>query len=150
MKATDNGSQDQHRTNTEPKRELAPHPDNTNTETQLDEILADLVSKVHEAIVVRDDWDMKEEAYVEAKAAINTIIARERLDSLLQQAIDASGNEFSMGYDDSGCFWRFYYGSRGAGSMMEGWPTFNSESPEPLEALREFINALKNGEGKHE
>lgn len=64
--------------------------------------------------------------------------------NLLQKAIDMSGNEFSMGYDDSGCFWRFYYGNRGAGRMMEGWPQFNSESPEVLEALQEFINYLNS------
>lgn len=62
---------------------------------------------------------------------------------LLIKAIDLSGNEFAMGYDDSGCFWRFYYGSRGAGTMMEGWPSFNSESPEVHEALGEFIKHME-------
>lgn len=63
-------------------------------------------------------------------------------DSLLEQVIEASGNEFSMGYDDSNCFWRFYYGNRGAGSMMDGWPSFNSESADVREALQEFLQTL--------
>jgi hypothetical protein len=54
-----------------------------------------------------------------------------------------SGNEFAMGYDDSGCFWRFYYGRRGAGSMMEGWPKFDSESSDVEEAIAEYIEFLK-------
>lgn len=70
-----------------------------------------------------------------------------KTDSLLKHAIDMSGNEFAMGYDDSGCFWRFYYGSRGAGSMMESWPSFNSQSPEVLDALQEFIDYLEKGSG---
>lgn len=61
-------------------------------------------------------------------------------DALLVQAADGSGNEFAMGYDDSGCFWRFYAGARGAGSML-GDPVFHSESPEPLEALREYLES---------
>jgi hypothetical protein len=64
------------------------------------------------------------------------------LSAKLLAAIDASGNEFAMGYDDSGCFWRFYYGNRGAGSMMAGWPQFNSESPEVEEALDEYLSHL--------
>lgn len=61
-----------------------------------------------------------------------------QVDNLLVQAANSSGNEFAMGYDDSGCFWRFYAGARGAGSMM-GEPVFHSESPEPLEALKEYL-----------
>lgn len=68
--------------------------------------------------------------------------------SKLQKAIDMAGNEFAMGYDDSGCFWRFYYGSRGAGSMMEGWPQFNSKSADVEEALQEFIEYLKKANPK--
>lgn len=51
-----------------------------------------------------------------------------------------------MGYDDSGCFWRFYYGSRGAGSMMEGWPMFQSESPDVEEALIEYIRYMQRNQ----
>jgi hypothetical protein len=29
-------------------------------------------------------------------------------------------NEIAFGYDDSGCFWHFQYGPRGAGGMMDG------------------------------
>lgn len=29
-------------------------------------------------------------------------------------------NEFSLGWNDAGCFWHFQYGNRGAGYMMEG------------------------------
>lgn len=64
----------------------------------------------------------------------------------LRKAIDLSGNEFAMGYDDSGCFWRFYYGSRGAGSMMEGWPMFQSESPDVEEALIEYIRYMQRNQ----
>lgn len=63
---------------------------------------------------------------------------------LLTKAIDMAGNEFAMGYNDSGCFWRFYYGNRGAGSMMEGWPSFISESDDVYEALQEFIKHLED------
>lgn len=68
----------------------------------------------------------------------------------LKTAVEISGNEFAMGYDDSGCFWRFYSGARGAGSMM-GKPVFHSESPEPVEALREYISHMtQDGSPKHD
>ena len=60
----------------------------------------------------------------------------------LEEAVELSGNEFAMGYDDSGCFWRFYAGNRGAGSMI-GNPVFHSESADPTEALREYIAARR-------
>ena len=64
----------------------------------------------------------------------------ERLGGLLQDAIDMSGNEFAMGYDDSGCFWRFYGGNRGSGSMMDhAQVKFQSESPEIIDALEEYL-----------
>lgn len=31
------------------------------------------------------------------------------------------GNECAMGYNDSGNFWRFQWGPRGCGSMLEGF-----------------------------
>lgn len=30
-------------------------------------------------------------------------------------------NEVAFGWNDSGCFWHFRYGPRGAGDMMEGF-----------------------------
>jgi hypothetical protein len=77
------------------------------------------------------------------KAAITAKCQEREADSLLKKAVDMSGNEFAMGYDDSGCFWRFYAGARGAGSMM-GKAIFHSKSPEPLEALTEYIATLTN------
>jgi len=59
-------------------------------------------------------------------------------ENVLRQAVDMSGNEFAMGYNDSGCFWSFYAGQRGAGAMI-GDPVFTSESPDPIEALKEYI-----------
>ena len=40
--------------------------------------------------------------------------------SELMQKIGSAFNEWSMGYDDSGCYYRFFYGGRGAGGMVEG------------------------------
>lgn len=62
--------------------------------------------------------------------------------SVLREAVDISGNEFAMGYNDSGCFWSFYAGQRGAGNMI-GRPVFQSESSDPIEALKEYIKKEK-------
>lgn len=68
-------------------------------------------------------------------------------DNLLQTAIDMAGNEFAMGYDDSGCFWHFQYGIRGAGRMIDGCgDSFSSESADVQEALQEFINHLRGSD----
>lgn len=40
--------------------------------------------------------------------------------SELMERIGNAFNEWSMGYDDSGCYYRFFYGGRGAGGMVEG------------------------------
>lgn len=67
---------------------------------------------------------------------------------ILTAAVGMSGNEFAMGYDDSSCYWRFYAGARGAGGMI-GNPEFCSESPEPLEALQEYINHMASPIRRH-
>jgi len=96
----------------------------------LDEILLNFAKRVESMPRGKTyGWDKEREA-------IDALITEG--EGLLQQAINLSGNEFAMGYDDSGCFWRFYAGSRGAGSMM-GQPVFCSESPEPEGALNEYI-----------
>lgn len=35
--------------------------------------------------------------------------------------LEEYGNEIAFGYNDSGSFWHFQYGPRGAGNMMEGF-----------------------------
>lgn len=75
---------------------------------------------------------------------IDGINDNEEIGELLNTAIEYSGNEFAMGYDDSGCFWRFFAGSRGSGSMMEhATIKFQSESPDIREALIEYLDYLK-------
>jgi hypothetical protein len=117
---------------------------------QLDTILHDFMIMVEDIALnmVNGDYDKKVElpngnTLKQALLAWrDAAVQAAQTDSLLVKANKLAGNEFAMGYDDSGCFWRFYYGNRGAGSMMDGWPKFESESAEPLEALQEFIAAL--------
>lgn len=40
--------------------------------------------------------------------------------SELMDKIGSCFNEWSMGYDDSGCYWQFFLGGRGSGSMVDG------------------------------
>lgn len=120
-----------------------PDPTPTDGEAGLDRI-----DKLFEEICSSFYWEGADPAQVRRddfpkwKAAITALLVEARKDSKLQQAVNASGNEFAMGYDDSGCFWRFYAGARGAGSMI-GTPEFTSESAEPLEALDEYLCHLQ-------
>lgn len=50
-------------------------------------------------------------------------------------------NEVAIGYNDSGCFWHFCWGPRGAGSMMAG-DRFASDSDDLSEALDELLAHL--------
>lgn len=63
---------------------------------------------------------------------------KEQLATDLLTAIEISGNEFAMGYNDSGCFWVFHSGQRGNGSMLFK-SEFQSESAEIAEALQEYL-----------
>ena len=58
-------------------------------------------------------------------------------------------NEWAIGYDDSGCFWRFKSGERGCGSMMEGFGhNYSSNDAESLvDALSEYIIYLIKEKG---
>jgi hypothetical protein len=43
-------------------------------------------------------------------------------------------NELAMGWSDSGCYWRFQYGGRGCGSMMDGFgKKFQADSEDSIE-----------------
>lgn len=70
-----------------------------------------------------------------------------KTDSLLSRVIEMSGNEFAMGYDDSGCFWHFHGGVRGNGRMLFE-TDFESESPEIEEALSEYRDFIVNRAAK--
>jgi hypothetical protein len=94
-----------------------------------------------------EDVDPERARVISKYGKAQLVAWRDKRDSLLQKAVDMSGNEFAMGYNDSGCFWSFYAGARGAGNMM-GQPVFSSESPEPLEALQEYIAHLQRKEGE--
>ena len=54
-------------------------------------------------------------------------------------------NEIAFGYNDSGCFWHFQYGPRGAGNMIEGiGETFSAldadNFEEAVDAFLEHLN----------
>lgn len=77
------------------------------------------------------------------QAEVEAKVAEARVTDKLQNILDlnTTGNEVAIGYDDSGCFWRFCWGNRGAGSMIVG-DKFNSESSELSEALDEWLTHL--------
>jgi hypothetical protein len=52
----------------------------------------------------------------------------------LGELIGTFRNEWAQGWDDSGCFWRFQFGGRGCGSMMDGFG-------EKFDALEEHTEA---------
>jgi hypothetical protein len=56
-------------------------------------------------------------------------------------------NEFSLGWDDSGCFWHFTWGSRGSGRMIEGcgntFSAIDAETCELHEAVDQLLDHLK-------
>jgi hypothetical protein len=47
-------------------------------------------------------------------------IAAYDLGYLWRMADEMAGNEFAVGYNDSGYFWHFRWGQRGAGNMIDG------------------------------
>lgn len=52
---------------------------------------------------------------------------------LWKKAEDMTGNEFAVGYNDSGCFYHFKWGNRGAGNMIEGIGESFSSDAETIE-----------------
>ena len=67
----------------------------------------------------------------------------------LIQWISDRQNEWAIGYNDSGCFWRFKSGERGCGSMMEGFGhNYSSDDAESLvDALSEYVIYLIKEKG---
>lgn len=52
-------------------------------------------------------------------------------------------NEVAFGWDDCGCFWRFHYGPRGSGAMIDGiGHKFSSAPVDFEEAVDEFLAHL--------
>jgi len=74
---------------------------------------------------------------------IEEYMLESQVDSLLKQAIDMSGNEFSMGYDDSACQWHFHAGVRGNGRQLFE-VEFTSDNPNVLVALQEYVDHCKD------
>ncbi len=57
------------------------------------------------------------------------------LSGLIKAVLEICGNEFAMGWSDSGCFWHFQYGGRGAGSMIEGFgETYSADDEDDLDS----------------
>ncbi len=57
--------------------------------------------------------------------------------------VEDSANEWSVGYDDCGCFYRFNKGDRGTGAMIESCVQkecrFDSEDNKFVNAIAEWI-----------
>lgn len=69
---------------------------------------------------------------------------KQTLGELWHKAENMTGNEFAVGYNDSGCFWHFSWGNRGAGSMIEGIGYRYDSDAETIEgAFTDWIKHLE-------
>ena len=71
--------------------------------------------------------------------------------SEMGEMIGNSVNEWAQGWDDCGCFWRFSYGNRGAGTFIDGiGKRFSYPDPcsEADARARLLICLIEKGAGK--
>lgn len=58
------------------------------------------------------------------------------------ERLESTFKEVAIGYNDSGCFWHFQYGGRGAGNMIAGiGERFNGYTGDSLDAALDSLLA---------